>query len=122
MRRNYLELSVRAVARFFVGAPSAKMRHVPEAGALHVLIGDFQHQFRAQRFPRQIFPLAPAALSSGHALAHFGAGECFRPLPPRMILERVFAIGRELFYKSAARIVGETCADADVLQGSRVVK
>ena len=68
LRWNHFELGIGAVAGFFVGAPPSKLRHVAEAGALHVLICDFHHQFRPQRLPRQVLALAPAALSARHAM------------------------------------------------------
>src|SRR5262249_61311867 len=43
--RNNFELGIRAVARFLVRAPSAKLRCVTEAVALHVVVSDFDHQF-----------------------------------------------------------------------------
>ncbi len=68
LRRNDFELGIGAVARLLVGAPSAKLRHVTEAAALHVLVGDFDHQLGPQRLPRQVLALAPAALAARHAL------------------------------------------------------
>src|SRR5688572_19188738 len=50
--RNHLELTVSTVAWFLIRTPSSKMRHMTEAGALHVLIRDFDHQFGPQRLPR----------------------------------------------------------------------
>ena len=68
LRRNHFELRVGAVARLLVGAPPAKLRHVAEARALHVLVSDLDHQLGPQRLPRQILALAPAALPARHAL------------------------------------------------------
>src|ERR1700722_5773139 len=45
LRRNYLELSVGALAGLFVGPPSAEMRHVTEAASLHMLVSNFYNQF-----------------------------------------------------------------------------
>ena len=47
LRRNYFKLCVRAFTWFFIGAPPSKLRHVTEAGALHVLIGDLDYKFGA---------------------------------------------------------------------------
>src|SRR5882724_10480962 len=89
VRRNHFELRIRAVARLLVRAPSAKMRHVPEASALHVLISDFHHQLGPQRLPRQVLALAPAALATRHAMSAFPVcGFMLGPLLPRMIGER----------------------------------
>ena len=71
VRRNHFELGISAVARPLVRAPPSKMRHVPEAGALHVLISDFDHQLGPQRLPRQVLALAPAALAARHAMPGF---------------------------------------------------
>ena len=52
---NDLELLVGAVLGCLVGAPAAEVREVPEAVALHVLIGDLDHKLDAQRLPAQVF-------------------------------------------------------------------
>src|SRR5579864_2062545 len=59
LRRHYFKLRIRTVGRFLVVAPPAKMRHVPEAITLHVLVSDFDDQLRAQRLPREVLALAP---------------------------------------------------------------
>ena len=51
LRRNHFELGIGTVARFLIRAPSAKLRHVAEAAALHVLVGHFDDQLRPQRLP-----------------------------------------------------------------------
>src|SRR4029077_8958253 len=81
LARPHFELSVGAVTRLFVGAPASKLRHVPEAGPLHVLVGDFDHEVRPQRLPRQVLSLAPAALASRNALPR-SPGRCIRPALP----------------------------------------
>ena len=63
-----LELRVGAVARRLVGAPAAELRGVAEARALHVVVGDLDHELGAQRLPREVLALAPAALRARHAL------------------------------------------------------
>ena len=45
-------------------------------------------------------------------------GPCF----PRVIGERIFAVGREKFDQLAALLVGEARAHADVLQRARIVE
>ena len=95
------------------------MRHVPEAGALHVVIGDFGHQFGSQRFPRQILALAPAALATGNAMPGLATcGYMLRPLPPRMAGERVLTKGCEEFHEFPALVGRETRADTHMLQGA----
>ena len=36
-------------------------------GRLHVLIGDFDDEFRTKWFPGKVLALTPAALAAGHA-------------------------------------------------------
>jgi len=52
MRRNDFKLLVGAIARRFVGTPSPELRHMTEAGALHMFIRDFDHQLGSERLPR----------------------------------------------------------------------
>ena len=52
VRRDDFELRVGAIARLLVGAPSPELRHMAEAGALHVLVCDFDYQFGSERLPR----------------------------------------------------------------------
>jgi hypothetical protein len=47
VRWNHFELCVGTVARLLVRPPSSKVRHMPEACALHVLVGYFHHQLRS---------------------------------------------------------------------------
>jgi len=49
--RHDLELRERAVVRPLVGAPATKLRRMPKAAALHVIVRDFDHQLRAKRLP-----------------------------------------------------------------------
>ena len=51
LRWNHFELGVCAIARLFVASPSAELRDVAEAAALHVIVGDFNYQFGTYRFP-----------------------------------------------------------------------
>src|SRR5580704_12539086 len=51
LRRNHFELGIGTVAGLFIRAPSAKLRHVAEAAALHVLVSHFDYQLRPQRLP-----------------------------------------------------------------------
>jgi hypothetical protein len=64
---NHFELLKRAGLGFLVDPPSAELGHVSKSIALHVFIGDLNYELGSQRFPRKIFPLAPAALSPGHS-------------------------------------------------------
>src|SRR5438067_11382307 len=100
LRRNYFELGIRAISRLLVGAPSAKLRSVAKSASLHMVIGDFDNQFRSQRFPRQVLTLTPAALATRHATRRFRA--ClFRICPalPRMRGKRIFAERLEKFHQ-----------------------
>ena len=49
--RHDFELSISAVGRLFVGAPSAELCDVAKAASLHVIIRDLHHQFGSQWFP-----------------------------------------------------------------------
>ena len=68
---NNFELCVSAVARFFIGAPPAKLRQMTETASLHMFVSDLDDQLGAKRFPRQILIPAPAALAAGHAMVAF---------------------------------------------------
>src|SRR6516225_10080874 len=97
LRGNDFELRVGAVARLLVCAPPSKMRYVTEAGALHVLLGDFDHQFGSQRLPREVLALTPAALAARHTMAGFTGCEFpLGPVPPRVRSKRILPIGHEL--------------------------
>ena len=56
LRRHNLELRIGAVAGLLVDAPSPKLRSVPKPAALHVVVGNLDHQFRPQGFPRRSLP------------------------------------------------------------------
>src|SRR5947208_16880838 len=71
LRRHYLELRIGAIARLLVGTPPAKLGRVPETIALHMIVGDFDDQFRTQRLPRKVLALAPSALAARNALPAF---------------------------------------------------
>src|SRR6516225_8829281 len=97
LRGNDFELRIGTVARLLVCAPPSKMRYVTEAGALHVLVGDFDHQFGSQRLPREVLALTPAALPPGHTPPALTACEFpLGPAPPRVGGERVLPKGHEL--------------------------
>src|SRR4051812_20583508 len=113
LRCDDLELREGAVARLLVGAPPSKLRGVPETTALHVVVGNLDHQLRTQRLPRKVLALAPAAHPTGHALSSGVAvtGPCF----PRMPIERILTIGREKIHQLPALFIGKACRDAHVL-------
>src|ERR1700746_3437467 len=93
LRRNHLKLRIRAVAGLLILAPSAELRRVAEPVSLHVVVSDFHHQLGAQRFPRQVLALAPAALPARHTfrrISRFAGLLC--PMLPWMIVEGVFAV------------------------------
>src|SRR6476661_6163603 len=117
VRRYDLELRERAVPWALVGPPAPELRRVSEATALHVIVRHLDHELGAQRFPRQILALAPAADCSGptmhrRLLIRWGLG----PGAPRMALERVLAIRFEKRYQLPTFGGGEARADADVLE------
>ena len=110
-------------AGFLSARQLRKCASVTEAAALHVLVGDFDHQFGPQRFPGQVFALAPAALAARHAMAGFAVcSSCSAQRLPRMTGKRIFAIRREKFDKLATLLLGEARADADVLKRARIVE
>src|SRR5260370_2061397 len=85
VRRYDFKLVISALARLLVVAPPSKMRHVPEASTLHVLISDLGHQLGPQRFPRQVLPLAPSALAARNAMPGFTVSRyMLRPFFPRL--------------------------------------
>src|SRR5579864_6643535 len=93
---------------------------MPEARALHVLVRDFDHQFGAQWFPRQVLALAPAALASRHPLPGFAC--MLRPPPPRMIGQSIFSIWLKKFHELLSLLHRKAGADAYVLQRARLVE
>ena len=123
LRGNDFELRIGTVARLLVCAPPSKMRYVTEAGALHVLVGDFDHQFGSQWLPREVLPLAPAALAARHTMPGFTGWEFpLGPVPPRVRTERVLPIRHELLQKFAALFFRKARADADVLKRGRIIE
>ena len=121
LRWDNLELSIRAIAGFLVGAPPSELRCVTEAVALHVIVSDFDYKLRTQRFPGHVLSLAPAALGAWSALLGFTI-RCFElgPIFPGMSSERILAIWCKVFHKLTAHAVGETRDDADMLQRTRI--
>ncbi len=91
---NNFQLGVGAVARLLVEAPAAKLRHVAEARTLHVFVRNLEDQLGPQRLPGQVFALAPAALTAGHALVCFAK---LGPVRPGVRGPRIFAVGRKVF-------------------------
>src|SRR5260370_364120 len=123
VRRYDFKLCISALARLLVFAPPSEMRHVPEASTLHVLISDLGHQLGPQRFPRQVLPLAPAALATRNAMPSFTVGgHMLRPFFPRVIGQRVLAIRRQVFYQRAPLLVREARAHAHMLQRAGIVE
>src|SRR5438132_13796307 len=116
MRRNDLELVVGAVARFLVRAPSSELRGVTEPAALHVVVGDFDHQLGTQRFPGQILALAPAALGARHTTSGLTVfRSVLRPVFPGVSGQGVLTVRGEVFCKLEAPLFRDARADADVL-------
>lgn len=48
---DHLKLIVRAVGGLLIRSPAAKLRGVTEARSLHVIVGNFDYKFGAQRLP-----------------------------------------------------------------------
>ena len=68
VRRRDLQLVVAAILRPLVGAPAHEVRGVPEARALHVVVGDLADALGPQRLPAQILAAIPAARGPRQAL------------------------------------------------------
>jgi len=121
LRGYNLELRVGAIGRLLIRPPAAKLRDVPEAIALHVIVGDLDHELGPERFPGEIFTLTPATLATGHALRCAGflvaAGPCF----PRMIGKRVFTIRLQEFSELLASIRRKTGTHSDMLQRAGII-
>ena len=105
-----------------VGAPAAELRRVPEAGALHVIVGDFDHELAAGAAPTK----GPCPGSSGST----APGRRCRPASPLSAIAQAFhgwsfrsvdAIRREELDQLAPLRVGEACADADMLEVAGIV-
>src|ERR1700733_13445512 len=95
LRGYYFELSISAVTRRFIHAPSSKLCRMSKPGALHMLISDLYHQLGAQRLPRQVLAMAPSTLASWYAMLSFVAfGFVLRQRHPGMIDQRVLTIRR----------------------------
>src|SRR5262249_22360475 len=107
---------IRAIARLLVLPPPAKLSGMAEAVSLHVIVGDLYHQFRTQRFPRQIFALTPAALPPGHAFDSLASvSSRFGPLFPGMICKRILAVGNQKFCQLRTFFRAEARAHSDML-------
>src|SRR5262245_66148811 len=89
-----------------------------EARALHVVVGDLHDELGAQRLPREVLSLAPAALASGHALVGRLRAA---PVLPGVIRERVLAVRLQDRDELASLLVAEARRDPDVVQRSVVV-
>src|SRR5215471_5274347 len=64
LRWYHFELRISTVRRFLVCPPTPKLCCVTKTIALHVVVRNLNNQFGPQRFPRQVFTLAPAALAT----------------------------------------------------------
>src|SRR5438067_1133092 len=96
---------------------------MPEPCPLHMFVSNFDHQLGTQRLPRQVLALAPAALAARHSmLATAVRGSMLRPGLPRVIRESVLAVGREVFDKLPALLIGKACADADMPERAGIVE
>src|SRR5262249_30105807 len=123
LRRYNFELFVCAVRRLFVSAPSPELSYVAETAALHVIVGHFDDQLRAQRLPRQILALTPPALCSRHSTPNLPFGSCFLCQSfPRMPFKCIFAIWRKELSQLAALAQREAGAPPYVLERARLIE
>src|SRR5215472_5715296 len=122
LRWNDLELLKCARHWIPVWTPPAELCRMPEPAALHVIVSNFHDQLGPKRVPRKILPLAPAALSAWHPIARFRRCHfVFCPLFPGMVGKSIFAIGRQELSQLEPHLSGKTSANADVMQGARIV-
>src|SRR6185369_16035984 len=112
MRRHDLQLLISAVAWLLITSPPSKLRRVPEAIALHVLVSNLNHKLNSQRLPRQILPRTPATLCTGYPFRKI----ITRPFFPRMIGERVLPVRLQKLHQLDALLIGKTRAHTNVLQ------
>src|SRR6185369_13750457 len=108
---------ISAVAWLLITSPPSKLRRVPEAIALHVLVSNLNHKLNSQRLPRQILPRTPATLRARYPFRKI----ITRPFFPRMIGERVLPVRLQKLHQLDALLIGKTRAHTNVLQVARVV-
>ena len=113
-----LELRVRAGPRIAVGPPPHEPCGVAEPVPLEVLVRDLGDQLGTQRLPRQVLRRVPAARRAGHAgRGRVGAA----PVAPRMVSQRVHAVGGQLVDELAAERRREAAGHPDVVEHPVVV-
>src|ERR1700685_2900886 len=117
VRCVHFELRVGAIARLLVRPPSSKVRHVPEARALHMLVGHFHYELSSYRLPGKILALTPPAHYAGHALSRFATPGPITPgpIPPGVTGERILAIGRQVIHQIPPHLLRKACANTDML-------
>src|SRR5262249_54158660 len=113
---RHLELIVATVLRPLVGTPPEELRSVPEARALHVIVGDLADALGPKRLPAQILAAIPPAGGAGQPLTG-GTGFFLRfgPVAPRMPVERGLSERLQLVDQLLSRGIGERCRDTDVV-------
>ena len=100
--------------------PAAELRGVAKATPLHVVVRDLRDELGANRLPRQILSLTPAALHSRPPVGSI-VRRRFGPGAPRVPVEGMLAIGRQKLHELATLLVGEARTHADVLEVAVVV-
>src|SRR4051794_32960415 len=114
-----LQLVVAAALRIAVGAPATELGGVPEPPALHVVVGDLDHEVGPQRREAEVLALTPPALRPGHPVRV--GGQELRPAPPRVLFDG-YDERLELLDQLGPSALGEAGADADVLELPTVVQ
>src|SRR5919108_148553 len=104
-----LELLVGAGGRLAVRPPAAELGGVAGPPALHVVVGDLDHQLRGQRLPGEVLVGVPARQRSRDPLGRDLA-------EPRVGVARLQAVGRQLVEQLAPPLHREGGRHADVLQ------
>ena len=117
-RDGRLELGVGARRRVAVGPPAHERGGMAEAVVLEVVVGDLAHRLGPDRLPRHVLARVPAVDGTGRPA--LGLGLC--PARPRVSLQGVLAIGRELVDELAAPGHAEPGRHTDVVQGPRGVE
>src|SRR5919198_913253 len=104
-----LQLLVAAGARVAVGPPAAELGGVPEAAALHVVVGDLHHQLGAKRLPGQVLLGVPAGDRARDPRGRDRA-------EPRVLLAGLRPVGGQLVQQLPPPCHREGGGHADVLQ------
>src|SRR3712207_1780703 len=119
---GHVELVIRALLGALVGAPPEELAGVTKPTTFELVVLDLDDQLRPQRNPREVLFGVPAALRARHAVLAVLLDLSVRPLLPRVPVQRLGPVGRQLLDQLRAAGHREGRGDADVLQGALVVE